>query len=109
MSAPVEFPVLEGTKLATNDGDVIRLSDTDVFALYVETAAIITSADGVVTVGRQNPPSMPAGYFPPYSTRIPDLRYAAYYNLKNMYVKATRAGDGCSFSATLPQVQPPAS
>lgn len=109
MPAPLEFPVLAGQVTAVADGDVIPLSATDVFAVYVETAEIILSDGGLVTVGGSATPTMPPRYFPPIASRIPDLRYPAYYNLKHMYAKMTKAGDSLVFEATLPLTQPPAS
>lgn len=109
MPAPLEFPVLAGQVTAAVDGDILPLSATDVFAVYLETVGIILSANGVVTVGGSSVPTMPPRYFPPIASRIPDLRYPAYYNLKHMYAKMTKAGDSLAFEATLPLAQPSAS
>lgn len=103
-----EYPTLAGQVTAVADGDSIRLSETDVFALFIETNGIVLSDTGVVTVGGYSPPTMPPRYFPPLAERIPDARYPLFYNLKHMYAKMTKAGDALAFEATLPLTQPSA-
>lgn len=98
-----EFPSVEGTITATADNQVLPLSSVDLFAIWLNTNAIIVSADGVVTVGPSStaPVSLPL-MFPPIPPLAPGVGFRPNYNLKNIYAKFTKAGDSLTFLAYLP-------
>lgn len=108
MAAPIEFPVLAGLVTATADGQTLPLSSTDIFALFLDTEAVIVSNDGTVKCGGSATPAMSARSFPPLAQRIPNQPQALYYNLKHVYAKFLRSGDSLAFEATLPLQQPSA-
>lgn len=105
--AQPEVPLIEGQVLAVADNDIIRISQVDLYVDWVNFIAKVASADGVVTVGptAAGPVQLPS-MFPPNPPLVPNVGYKARYNLKNIYMKSTRAGDGVTYVASRPFSDP---